>query len=430
MSTIRILLIPTIAVLALNSCAPAPTEPATATPSPIALPPTAQPATTATLAPTASPTATRHPTLTPLPTYAPYTRVPPQVEDGWQTGPLSAAGIDARKMSEMLDGIYRGAENGDTLKRADGGDKMQNIHGILIVRHGKLVFEEYFYHYSRTNWHDQASVTKSITSLLVGLAIEQGYLIGVDQLVLPFFEEYQPLPAPDERRERITIQDLLTMQHGIGCNDWERSSPTYWKKDYYSQHPDMVAWTLSLPMAFAPGEQYSYCSVTTVLLGAVLSKATEMSVQQFSKKNLFAPLGITSYAWMVTPGGWADTAGSMQMTMRDMAKLGQLTLQGGVWNGQQVIPQAWIEESVRQHVKLDFNQSWGKGYGYLWWLSDVQINGQRVHSFAASGAGGQVITVYPELDMVVVITGWNIDPDNGEPFQIMERYILPAVVKR
>lgn len=384
---------------------------------------------TATATATGTATPTRRPTLTPLPTFAAYNQIPETVADGWQTGSLKAAGIDGVKLSEMLEAIYHGEERGDTLRRIDGGEKLQNIHGILIARHGRLVFEEYFYHYRRTNWHNLASVTKSVTSLLVGIAIEQGHLEGVEQAVLPFFEQYQPLPVPDERRQRLTVEDLLTMRPGMDCDDWSRTSPTYYDSSYYDDHPDLVEWSLSLPMLREPGEEFTYCSVATVLLGVVLDQATGMSVQQFSKQFLLAPLGISSYIWSMVPGGWVDTAGSMQMSMRDMLKLGQMALDGGMWDGQQIVPQTWIEQSVKKHVRLEFNQSWGNYYGYLWWLGDSRLGRGRstVHSFSASGAGGQVITVFPELEMVVVITGWNIDPDIGAPFLIMDSWILPAV---
>jgi CubicO group peptidase (beta-lactamase class C family) len=377
--------------------------------------------------PETTPDIERNPSLTPRPTLAPYSHIPEQVADGWEAGSLASAGIDPQNISLMLDAIYRGKERGDSLTRINGGEKMQNIHGILIARHGKLVFEEYFYHYSRDNRHNLASVTKSVTSLLVGLALQESFLKSVDETVLSYFPDYLPLDNPDARKESITIQDLLSMRHGLDCDDWVPGSLTYWKNDRSYDLPDLVDFTLDLPVVYDPGSHYSYCSDSTILLGALLRRATGMSIHQFSSQYLFAPLGITRFGWLSTPGGWTDTGGSLQMRMRDMLKVGQLMLQGGQWNGQQLIPRDWIEQSVKKHVILDFNETWGNGYGYLWWLSAVQVGTRRYHSFSASGAGGQVITVFPDLDMVVVITGWNIDPDNGEPFQIMERYILPAV---
>jgi CubicO group peptidase (beta-lactamase class C family) len=339
------------------------------------------------------------------------------------------AGIDPVKISRMLGFIYFGYQSGDTIRQPNGAIKFRNIHGILIVKNGRLVFEEYFNHYYREAPHDLASATKSITSLLVGLAIKQGYIAGVDEKILPYFPEYLPLQSPDERKESITIEDLLTMRHGIECNDWDPSSPTYYKNGFPYDQPDAVEAALNLPMLTLPGSQFSYCSVSTVVLGEVVVIATGIRIPEYARKYLFDPLNIKSAIWMSVRGGVVDTSGSMEMRPRDMARLGQLVLQNGNWNGTQIIPEEWIRQSTQKHVSLDFNQTWGNNYGYLWWLSDVTIAGTQIHSIAASGAGGQVITIFPELNMVIVITGGNYTNDEGLPFQIMERFILPAVLK-
>ncbi len=153
-----------------------------------------------------------------------------------------------------------------------------------------------------------------------------------------------------------------------------------------------------------------------------------MGIPEYADEVLFAPLGIETALWSRAPGGWTDTGGSLQMRPRDMARLGLLMLQDGNWDGVQVVPEEWVRQSVQEHVRLSFNETWGRGYGYLWWLSEVPVAGRVVRSFAASGAGGQAIVVFPELEMVVVITGGNYDDDQGQPFEIMERFILPAVV--
>jgi CubicO group peptidase (beta-lactamase class C family) len=132
-----------------------------------------------------------------------------------------------------------------------------------------------------------------------------------------------------------------------------------------------------------PGSQYSYCSASTVVLGGVLAKATGMSIAKFAKQNLFDPTGIKLATWSSIPGGWTDTGGNVQMNPCDMTRIGLLVLQNGKWNGEQVVPEAWIQQSIQAHVPLEFNQTWGNGYGYPWWLSDVRIVGTRVHSFAA-----------------------------------------------
>jgi CubicO group peptidase (beta-lactamase class C family) len=389
----------------------------------------AQPTQTETIRPTETSTSLPF-TVTPMPapTTTPYGMIPEQIEDGWQTAALADVGIDPVQINQMLAFIYRGDKNGEPLTLPDGDPKFENIHAILIVKDGLLVFEEYFYHYSIENRHNLASVTKSITSLLVGLAIEQGYLEGVGEKVLPYFPEYLPLQQGSEWKERITIENLLTMRHGIACDDWDPDSVTYYKHNFENNQPDTVEATLDLPMETLPGMLYSYCSASTVVLGGVLSKVTGTTIPRFAEQYLFDPLGIGFAAWRSLPGGWTDTCGDLEMRPRDMARLGQLMLQAGNWNGKQIIPADWIDQSIQEHVPLEFNQTWGNGYGYLWWLSDVPIAGTSVHSFAASGAGGQVITIFPDLNMVIVITGGNYQNDEGQPFEIMERFILPAVV--
>ena len=223
---------------------------------------------------------------------------------------------------------------------------------------------------------------------------------------------------------------MLTLRHGLACNDWEPASPAYYKKDFPWDQPDAIEATLNMAMEALPRSQYSYCSPSTVILGAILAKATGMSVPRFAEQYLLDPLGTERSTWMSLPGGYTDTAGSSEMRPCDMAKVGLLVLRNGNWNGEQIISEDWIRQSTQEQVSLEFNETWGNGYGYLWWLSDVQIGGTPVHSFAASGFGGQVIAVFPDLDMVIVITGGNFEHDEGQPFLIMERFILPAVLAR
>jgi CubicO group peptidase (beta-lactamase class C family) len=281
--------------------------------------------------------------------------------------------------------------------------------------------------YSRYFNHDVASVTKSITSLLVGVAIEQGYLKGVDEKVLPYFPEYLPLSVADERKENITIEDLLTMQTGMECDDWDPASRTYYQKNQPDQTDD-IGFILNFPMETTPGSSFAYCTSGAAVLNALLIKVTGMELPAFADRYLFQPLGMKGVVWDISSGGWKNIDGISGMYPREMARLGLLLLQNGKWQGEQPIPQTWIEQSTREHVALAFNTTWGKGYGYLWWLSDVPIAGKMVHSFAASGHGVQVIAVFPELNMVVVFTGSNYDNDVGQPFEIMERFILPAVL--
>jgi len=360
-------------------------------------------------------------------TTTPYDEVPEQKDDGWQTASLADVGIDPGPIGRMLESVYDGGRPGFHYW-PEGREKYENIHGILIIKDGKLVFEEYFYGYRLDSRHNVASVTKSVTSLLAGIAIERGDLGGVDEEILAFFPEYLPFTPSEGLAESITVEDLLTMRHGWECDDWDPDSRTYYLNNWEGSQPDPVEATLNLPSVTPPGSRFSYCSASTIVLGGVISHAAATGLPEYADEVLFSPLGIETALWSRAPGGWTDTGGSLQMRPRDMARLGLLVLQHGNWSGVQVVPEQWMQQSVREHVRLRFNETWGRGYGYLWWLSEVPVAGEMVRSFAASGAGGQVIAVFPDLEMVVVITGGNYDNDEGQPFEIMERFILPAAL--
>jgi CubicO group peptidase (beta-lactamase class C family) len=362
-------------------------------------------------------------------TTAPYDKIPEQVDDGWQIASLTDVGIDPVWITRMLDSIFRGEQSEETHTLPNGGSKYQGIHNILIVKDGRLVLEEYFYYQSRYRSHEVASVTKSFTSLWVGLAIEHGYLESVDEKILHFFPEYLPLQAPDEQVENITIEDLLTMRAGWECDDWNPASRTFYQKDFPLDRPDLVETVLYFPMETLPGSTFSYCTSGTYVLNALLTKATGMELSSFAKQYLWEPLGIQSVTWAPFWGGWAEIGGVSLMRPRDMAKIGLLVLQNGNWNGEQILSEDWIRLSTQEHVSLDPDQpSWGKGYGYLWRLGRVRVIGSSVESVYAMGGWQQVITIFPSLNMVVVINGGDHEDYEGQPFQIMERFILPAVL--
>ena len=393
--------------------------PPTATPTP---PP---PATAPPPAPTAPPTVEM-----PLDATPPYDEIPEQKDDGWQTASVADVGINPVWMTKMLESIYTGEQADEPLTVPGRGAKVLGIHDVLIVRDGKLVFEEHFYHQSPYSKHEVASVTKSFTSLLVGLAIEQGYLEGVDEKVVSFFPEYLPLEGADDQVHDLTIEDLLTMRHGWECDDHDPASRTYYGKDHPLDRSDLVETILYFPSETVPGTSFSYCTSGTYVLNAILTKATGMRVSSFAQQVLFEPLGIGSVTWIPFWGGWADIGGVQYMHPRDMAKIGQLVLQNGSWEGEQVVPEDWIRRSTQEHSTLEteVQPSWGRGYGYLWWLGDPRIVGSSVRSICALGGWQQVIAIFPELDLVVVINGGDDETYAGQVYQIMEDFILPAVL--
>ena len=335
------------------------------------------------------------------------TEVAPNPSDQWTLVAPASVGMDAATLAQAPASVT-----------ADSG-----ISAMLVLRHGQPVMEQYWNGYDKDTLHDMRSATKSITSLLVGMAIDQHDLGGVDDTVAQWLAADYP-GAPVLARG-LVLENLLTMQSGLACNDWDGSSAGNEEHMYGAQ--DWVQFWLNLPQAAQPGTVESYCTGNPVALGHVLANATHQSVQAFAQANLFGPLDITSARWNTYDNGTqTDTGGHMHMRPRDMAKIGQLALQRGQWNGTQLVSGAWIDVSTRQHGAFDASPK--DGYGYLWWHSTEQWK-TPVDMFYANGAGGQFIFVVPQLDLVAVMTGENYNDDAkiGDAYQRMGAYVISAV---
>lgn len=348
---------------------------------------------------------------------------PPQTDDGWQTADPASVGLDVKKLEQAVARIHDGT--------------YQNVHSLLVVKDGKLVFEEYFRGYTwdyadeqhrgdlvdfdRDTTHNLASVTKSFTSALIGIAIDQGFIRGVEETVFSFFPEHADLK--DERKDRITLEHLLTMRSGLEWNEMELPYSNN-RNDLVRLFsvPDPIEYILAKPLVAEPGTAWYYNGGNTNLLGEVIRQATGQRMDAFAAQYLFAPLGITTYEWDHINADMIHASGNLRLRPRDMAKFGYLYLNGGVWNGWQLISQEWVEASTQAHV----TPSWGGGYGYQWWLQTYDASSKDVEAFYAAGWGGQRIIVFPSLDMVVVFTGGNYVQD--EPVdEIVTRFILPSV---
>jgi CubicO group peptidase (beta-lactamase class C family) len=354
---------------------------------------------------------------------APRTGVPPQTGDGWQTADPAEVGLDARKLDRAVASIRNGT--------------YENVHSLLVVKDGKLAFEAYFPGYTwsysgdqfrgdlvdfgRDTPHNLASVTKSFTSALVGIAIDQGAIGGVDDKVFAYFPEFAHLR--DDRKARMTLEHLLTMQSGLEWNEMELPYSDE-RNDLVQLFmvPDPIAYILAKPLAAEPGTAWYYNGGNTCLLGEVIRQATGQRMDAFAAQTLFAALDITNYEWDMINRDMIHASGNLKLRPRDMAKFGLLYLNGGVWNGEQIVSQAWVETSTRTHV----DPEWFGRYGYQWWQRTYDAGSGEVHAFCAAGWGGQMIIVFPSLDMVVVATGGNyVQEDPVE--EIVTRFILPAV---
>jgi CubicO group peptidase (beta-lactamase class C family) len=338
----------------------------------------------------------------------PYTYTPPQTAgDGWATASAESVGMDTAELEAAANAIRSGT--------------FRNVDSMLVVRHGTLVHETYFNDYDREKVHDLRSATKSLTSILIGIAIDQGLLAGVEERVLPRLGGEAAFDNFDLRKRDITVENLLTMTPGLDCDDWNESSPGNESKMYRER--DWVKFIFDLRMVANPGTRYAYCSGGVVALGAVLGQAAGQRADAFARQHLFGPLGITRAEWEYTPTGAVDTGGHIRMRPRDMAKIGQLFLQHGVWEGRRIVSEAWVERSTSYRV-LSASQY---EYGYLWWRRVAYHRDLPVQIYFAVGNGGQEIVVAPALGLVAVFTGSNYDTAGLYPRMLFDDYVLDAV---
>lgn len=334
-------------------------------------------------------------------------------------GAAAANGMDASCLVLMHEKIAAG--------------EFQDISSVVIARHGTLVFESYFDGAGAEGLRSTRSATKTITGMLVGIAIDLE-LVQLDTPVLKFFADKVPLQNPDPRKDEITVEDFLTMSSLLECDDWNSFSRGNEERMYLIE--DWVQFTLDLPIRGFPawstkpqdspyGRSFSYCTAGVVTLGAMLERATKMSVPEFAFKYLFGPMGIERAGWQFTPTGTAMTGGGLELASRDLCTLGQLYLQRGRWKNTQVISEKWVSESLRPHAQIDDETD----YGYLWWLKAFHAGERKFASFYMTGMGGNRVMVFPEIELVAVITSTNFRIRDAHALtdRLLTEYVLAAV---
>lgn len=284
-------------------------------------------------------------------------------------------------------------------------------------------------YYNGTDMHSLQSVTKSVTSMALGLAIDMGYIESVNTPAMPYFKEYEH-DLSDPRKNAMTIEDLLTMRSGI---DWKTEGgyqdTTHSTVDLENSG-QWIDFILQHPMDEDPGSTFEYNDGASVLLGKIVSVATGKRIDKWAENYLFAPLGVTSHYWKITPDGEADTEGGLFLSAHDLARIGYLFLRNGVWQGEQFLSVDWVNQSVTAHV-VDVapdNDEMNYSYGYQWWLPERAPDEPLFYS--GLGFGGQRLTVIPDLDIIIVFNAWDIRNDYGVPEQTLRRKILPEALKR
>jgi CubicO group peptidase (beta-lactamase class C family) len=319
-------------------------------------------------------------------------------------------------------------DRGSLCAMADRLAASSNIHCVLVVRRGKLVFERYFsgsdqipglFFGSRVKdvvfdadtLHDLKSASKSVASLAVGIAIDQGLIRSIDEPVFDFFPECADLRTPE--KDRIQLVHALTMSMGLA---WVEATPaTGEDNDESRMHraADPPRYVLGLPSTAPPGQVFFYNTGALTLVSAIVRKATGRPLDEFARTELFEPLGITDFEWSRVKGD-ADAGGGLRMRPRDMAKIGQLVLSGGRWNDRQIVSRSWVEASTAPQIKATDDQL----YGYLWWLGRAPAGAHGVQWIGALGRGGQYIRIVPERDLVVVVTAGYYQDYSPEAFKL------------
>lgn len=335
--------------------------------------------------------------------------------NGWIKSTPAEQQMNEKTLNELI-----------TLIRED--KKYPNQHSLIIVRNGYLIVEEYFNGFNSERIHMQQSVTKSFTSAVIGMAIEQGHIKGVDEKILDFFPEIKNIQNMDERKASIKLKDLLTMRSGTDYHERGQDSP-HFQLNRLSKGWDIFY--LNRPMVCDPGTKYLYDSGGVILMSAMLKNRSGMHVDQFAVKYLFAPLGIEKYFWFKNSEKHPHTGGGLNLRPLDMAKFGLLYLRNGKWEDKQVIPEWWVKESFKKHVTFSNNmRRHTSGYGYLWWIQPPDPKGSGEQNiYAARGAYGQFIFVIPEHKMVVAVTGNAKGAAYQNPINFLYSHILPAVNK-
>ncbi len=321
----------------------------------------------------------------------------------WQTADPLDYDIDTTYLEAMMEEI---------------DDAPHNIHSVVIVKNGYIVWEEYPRAiYNPTRLHMLQSCTKSFTSTLIGIALHEGFIDNVSQRMIDFFPD-RTIDNMDSRKESITLQHMLTMTDGMYWTELEYpySDDRNTLKQMWDS-TDAIQHILDQPMVRDPGDEWHYNSGMPVLMGAILEQVTGQSVEEFAEQYLFDPLGIGNYEWYsMINSGVLHTDGGLYLSSRDMARLGYLMLNNGTWNGTEIVSSDWVDEATHSDVEIDANTN----YGYQWWLFP------EYGFYSATGHYEQKIYIVPEEDLVVVFTA-NIADDKPHPTdRFMLSYVLPS----
>ncbi|WP_375787247.1 serine hydrolase domain-containing protein [Bradyrhizobium sp. Pha-3] len=350
---------------------------------------------------------------------------PAALDDGWAIATPDSAGMDGARLCGIA---------------ARLGLRSSEVHSVVVARHGKLVFEQYFagidqpwgqpearIEFTATTRHDMRSASKSVTSLLVGIAIDRKLIASADELVVKFFPEHQP--AKSAGWDAITLRHLLTMSSGI---KWDEALPWNDPKNdepHLAFDADPIGYVLARPIVAPPDTLWTYNGGGTDLLGNILEQVAGKPLEAFARETLFQPLGISDLEWKTYKNGKIAAAAGLRLRPRDAAKIGQLLLDHGRWKERQIVPADWIAQSIVPRFQAVGYFGGTLFYGYQWWMGRSLSDGKEVKWVGAFGWGGQRIIIVPDLDLVMMTTAAQYgQPKEGlAAMDILANIIIPAV---
>ena len=365
----------------------------------------------------------------------------PKQLDGWHSESICTTNI-------KVDSLY-------TLINRIQDKTYDKVHSILIIKNGKLVFEKYFggydwsyvttdlngiyVDYDINSLHELHSVSKALTSILVGIAIDKKFIKSEKEPIFSFFPEYKNLK--DSVKSKITIEHLLTCTSGLKWNELEVPLVGNPDNDLVKLMgkivgdstsmtiKDKVKFVLSKPQIAEPGTKWYYSGGDLIVLSEIIRKATGMRIDYFAEKYLFKPLDIRKYDMCLIDKDLIYPSGGLRLRPRDLAKIGCLFLNNGQWKGEQIISADWLKKSAEKYIDISFNmEGWGKlSYGYQWIQRESVINNKKINYFFRPGMGGNCVSVFPSYNVVFVMTAgyW---PSDGPVNDIIDKYILPSIM--
>ena len=341
---------------------------------------------------------------------------PPPLSDGWPTATLAAEHIDQPAMERLVQSFID--------MKMDEADAPE-IHALLIARHGRLVLEEYFHGFSRDKLHTLRSAGKSMSGVVIGAAMHSGAPIRLDSRVYEVMNHGSFPAGLDPRKRAMTLENLLTMSSGHYCDDTDDKAPG--NEDYINDDlrpSNVVDYFMSVPMATDPGTNSVYCSMQPHLALSMLGEATHESPLRTFDRLVARPMQITNYSWPLDTNGRPYGGGSLALRARDFMKFGQLMLNEGTWNGKRILDASYAKAAVSPQYHLR-----NVDYGYLWWMEYYPYKNRKVLGYSARGAGGQMIFVVPDLDLVVTAMGGNYSNRRGGRYMnnFIATSILPAI---